>query len=619
MKRGILFLVFLSVLSACAQDLTGRAFQTLDCGIQGRTDVRCPQFSQFDGKLVVQAQRVGADANAQISISRQQPDAEFQQFFMYKEGYARKKDGTWRSIPFVFSADLSPVTFFDNTDAHDDWYDITGNGAAATAALPLTDTEFFIDAVGTNVVVAYICACPVGADCRIQGIWICNSENAGVVGKGSWLAASFTLNLCGNSVVDDSENCDDGNTADGDGCSAQCAVEVAPATCVDGIQNQDETAADCGGVCAACPVLGCTNPSAVNFNAQATQDDGTCQLFVCGNEVVEGTEQCDDGNTVDFDSCTNACVAATCSDGAENQGEVGVDCGGSCAACVVPGCTNSVATNFNPAATQDDGSCQLPVCGDAVVSTTTELCDDGNTANGDGCTNCFIEDIMKLDFDNLPSTGATVDPGISVLSGAGVQGATAYRFSGGFTSQVAPVINLNTHAQSVNLGTYTIELWFKESGFISDAAIFYFGGSGTGGIRRAIIRTVAIPASGGKRTSQYAVFVGSTLAESVPSTLDTSKKIVNDGAWHQAVVTRDGSTRNLRFYIDGVEQGFKATSNSLIDVSRGVTTLDMLLGTEIKVASPLTTAHIYSTVGQLRIYSQVLTPEQISILYTVKK
>src|SRR3989338_11068442 len=100
MKRGILFLVFLSVLSACAQDLTGRAFQTLDCGIQGRTDVRSPQFSQFDGKLVVQAQRVGADANAQISISRQQPDAEFQQFFMYKEGYARDRDGTWRSIPF---------------------------------------------------------------------------------------------------------------------------------------------------------------------------------------------------------------------------------------------------------------------------------------------------------------------------------------------------------------------------------------------------------------------------------------------------------------------------------------------------------------------------------------
>jgi cysteine-rich repeat protein len=54
---------------------------------------------------------------------------------------------------------------------------------------------------------------------------------------------------------------------------------------------------------------------------------------VCGNGAVESGEQCDDGNTVNNDTCSNTCISATCSDGAQNQGETGVDCGGPCAAC----------------------------------------------------------------------------------------------------------------------------------------------------------------------------------------------------------------------------------------------------------------------------------------------
>ncbi|MDX2053441.1 MAG: polysaccharide lyase family 7 protein [Polyangiaceae bacterium] len=54
---------------------------------------------------------------------------------------------------------------------------------------------------------------------------------------------------------------------------------------------------------------------------------------MCGNGVKEGSEACDDGNTVNNDACTNSCLAATCSDGAQNNGEAGVDCGGSCTAC----------------------------------------------------------------------------------------------------------------------------------------------------------------------------------------------------------------------------------------------------------------------------------------------
>lgn len=33
-------------------------------------------------------------------------------------------------------------------------------------------------------------------------------------------------NLCGNGVIDQGEQCDDGNTKDGDGCSATCQIEA---------------------------------------------------------------------------------------------------------------------------------------------------------------------------------------------------------------------------------------------------------------------------------------------------------------------------------------------------------------------------------------------------------
>ncbi len=85
-------------------------------------------------------------------------------------------------------------------------------------------------------------------------------------------------------------------------------------TCTDGIQNGNETGVDCGGSCSPCPIPGCTNPSAHNYNPNATQNDGSCE---------------------------------TCIDGVQNGDETGVDCGGSlCDPCNNGGCTD-VNINFN--------------------------------------------------------------------------------------------------------------------------------------------------------------------------------------------------------------------------------------------------------------------------------
>jgi cysteine-rich repeat protein len=59
---------------------------------------------------------------------------------------------------------------------------------------------------------------------------------------------------CGNGILDATEMCDDGNLADGDGCTANCET-------------------------------------------------------ICGDGKKAGKEQCDDGNTEDADGCSNACIA----------------------------------------------------------------------------------------------------------------------------------------------------------------------------------------------------------------------------------------------------------------------------------------------------------------------
>jgi len=116
-----------------------------------------------------------------------------------------------------------------------------------------------------------------------------------------------TASVCGDGIVDGNEQCDDGNTVGGDGCSATCMTE---------------------------------------FNTK------------CGNGQLDGAEQCDDGNTAGGDGCAADCTV-----------ENGYTCAG----------TPSVCTAISPA------------CGDGTVNGTEE-CDDGNTASGDGCSAaCQIE------------------------------------------------------------------------------------------------------------------------------------------------------------------------------------------------------------------------------------
>jgi cysteine-rich repeat protein len=93
----------------------------------------------------------------------------------------------------------------------------------------------------------------------------------------------------------------------------------------------------------------------------------TVQAGACGDGVKEGSEQCDDGNTVGGDGCSPTCAVEGCGNGVVDVGE-GCDDGNTAGA---DGCS---------AACQPE-----PFCGDGTVDAGEE-CDDGNAASGDGCT-----------------------------------------------------------------------------------------------------------------------------------------------------------------------------------------------------------------------------------------
>ena len=220
---------------------------------------------------------------------------------------------------------------------------------------------------------------------------VCGDANAVAVCTGSACNLTCTLGFasCDGAAATGCETPLDTTThcgACGNACPARanavssCAGGACGFTCQPGYNDCDGLAANGCETAGACP---CPSGTA------DCDGDGVCEsalgtLSNCGacGDVCSGTEQCAQGACVDQCSdgvqnygesgvdCGGPCPAcATCDDGVQNQGESGVDCGGPCPACAT--CDDGVQ-NQGEAGIDCGGPCPTP-CQDDVGPVITLL------------------------------------------------------------------------------------------------------------------------------------------------------------------------------------------------------------------------------------------------------
>jgi len=199
-------------------------------------------------------------------------------------------DGTWGACPEQITGSTTSVISTSTSPTATDWTSTTTSTtspldtdtSSTTAAMPVCgdgvpqdpekcDPECLADIDSAQDLED----CIADSNCRLDCKWVDRKVECGK-------NACAELAECGDGIVNApegfSEQCDDGNGKNGDGCTHACQHEI----CGDGIRNAP---------------------------------DGVL-------------EDCDDGNSDNGDACTNACTNAKCGDGALQKDEEECDDGG---------------------------------------------------------------------------------------------------------------------------------------------------------------------------------------------------------------------------------------------------------------------------------------------------
>jgi hypothetical protein len=190
----------------------------------------------------------------------------------------------------------------------------------------------------------------------------CNYNAAAGCDDGSCTAAGCTDVAACN--YDATAACDNGSCAF-PGCNdaGACNYDAAAGCLADGTCIYPDFAYDCSGnclndgnnngVCDEFDTEGCLDPTADNYNPNATTDDGSCVYLGCTDVAAcnyDVTALDDDGScTYPTETCLD-CAGVCLQDS---------DADGTCDCLEIEGCTNPASVNYNPLATEFDGSCIL--------------------------------------------------------------------------------------------------------------------------------------------------------------------------------------------------------------------------------------------------------------------
>ena len=205
----------------------------------------------------------------------------------------------------------------------------------------------------------YECGCeplsPWACDCDGNVFDVCGEcGGTGTLGCLDEGACNYNSNACGSdgSCVFAMPGMDcDGNVLVVEGCTDGLAPNFNPAANVDD---------------GSCFVGGCILPSACNFDPEA-------DYYVAGACEFESCVGCTDEAACNYDPIATLGSLAMCTYplafylGCDGACLNDVDGDGVCDELEIPGCTSPAAPNFNPYATEDNGTCVPPLVGGCIL------------------------------------------------------------------------------------------------------------------------------------------------------------------------------------------------------------------------------------------------------------
>ena len=234
-----------------------------------------------------------------------------------------------------------------------------------------------------------------------------------VIGQGAGLRADddlVTLTVggvgcirCGNEVIDAGESCDDGNTDDDDGCSADCLLEIGAGPC----EGNDQCVAVAICFDATC-IPRCFGDLDCNDGNSCSSDLCDEETGICSNAFAAPGATCDEG------VCTNDGECVGCFVG---TGPIDVGCTESSPICLVgeggASCVDCLEESDCPHVTCAVSVCTDNACIDLPIEPTPTTCGEGTCSNA-GFIVCRNDESV-VECEPRPD-GSTCDAGFCALA-----------------------------------------------------------------------------------------------------------------------------------------------------------------------------------------------------------